>query len=146
MQLGEAHPPFSHVFLGTPKIREEPAAPLPEVATPWQLQSSEGRRFMPIQCMHCDNPPCTTVCPVGATYKREEDGVVVMDYDRCVGCRYCMTACPYAARTFNWERPVIPQERKEPFELWELTQEGPRASKSDIPKRRVGVVEKCIFS
>ncbi len=58
-------------------------------------------RFMPRPCLHCDEPPCVPVCPVGATYKRS-DGVVVMDYDRCIGCRYCMNACPYNSRYFDF--------------------------------------------
>ena len=59
-----------------------------------------SRVFVPRPCMQCDNPPCTKVCPVGATFKNEE-GVVVIDYDQCIGCRYCITACPYGARTFD---------------------------------------------
>jgi molybdopterin-containing oxidoreductase family iron-sulfur binding subunit len=59
------------------------------------------RRFIPRPCMQCDNPPCTPVCPVNASYKNEE-GVVVVNYDQCIGCRYCITACPYAARTFDF--------------------------------------------
>lgn len=59
------------------------------------------RRFIPRPCMQCDEPPCVPVCPVNATYKNE-DGVVVVDYDQCIGCRYCITACPYGARTFDF--------------------------------------------
>lgn len=58
-------------------------------------------RFMPRPCLHCDEPPCVDVCPVSATYKRA-DGIVVMDYDRCIGCRYCMNACPYNSRYFDF--------------------------------------------
>ena len=58
--------------------------------------------FLPVSCQHCDNAPCEKACPVGATY-RAEDGAVLVDYERCIGCRYCMAACPYGVRQFNWE-------------------------------------------
>jgi len=80
-------------------------------------------------CNHCDNPPCVRVCPTQATWKREEDGIVMMDWHRCIGCRYCVAACPYGSRSFNWRDP-------RPF-LEEIT--------ADYPTRTRGVVEKCTF-
>jgi len=59
--------------------------------------------IVPMQCMHCDNPACVTVCPTQASYKRE-DRIVAIDYDKCIGCKYCMTACPYDARKLNEDR------------------------------------------
>jgi Fe-S-cluster-containing dehydrogenase component len=64
--------------------------------------------YLPVQCQQCENPACVKVCPVGATWK-EPDGMVVVDYDWCIGCRTCMAACPYRARKFNWKEPVIPE-------------------------------------
>lgn len=62
--------------------------------------------FLPLSCQHCENPACTKVCPVGATYKDPDTGVVRQDYDKCIGCRMCMAACPYTGvRSFNWQEP-----------------------------------------
>jgi len=87
--------------------------------------------FIPRPCQHCDNPPCVNVCPVRATYK-DEEGIVRMDYDRCIGCRFCASACPYAARHFNWYAPAYPEKMRD-------------ALNPDVPIRPRGVVEKCTF-
>ena len=87
-----------------------------------------------VLCNHCDSPPCCRVCPTKATFKRD-DGIVVMDPHRCIGCRFCMAACPFGARSFNWGDP-----RKAPEEL---NPEFP--TNPDYPTRTKGVVEKCNF-
>jgi molybdopterin-containing oxidoreductase family iron-sulfur binding subunit len=94
---------------------------------------AEGKYYMPVQCMQCENPPCVKACPVGATWK-ERDGIVVIDYDWCIGCRYCMTACPYWARHFNWTEPQIPAAEVNPKTNYLGNRPRPR-----------GVVEKCHF-
>ena len=84
-------------------------------------------------CMQCDNPPCVRACPVDATYKRT-DGIVMMDQERCIGCRNCIAQCPYAARFFNWMEPAhTPEELSRPYSV-----------DYNYPHRK-GVVEKCIF-
>jgi Fe-S-cluster-containing dehydrogenase component len=92
-----------------------------------------GHFYMGTQCFQCANPPCVQVCPVGATWQ-EPDGITVIDYDWCIGCRYCMAACPYWARRFNWAEPVVPAEKVNPNQHYL----GNRAKKK-------GVVEKCTF-
>jgi len=69
----------------------------------------EDHFYMGVQCFHCENAPCIKACPTKATWK-EPDGIVVVDYDWCIGCRYCMAACPYYGRRFNWNEPVVPKE------------------------------------
>jgi molybdopterin-containing oxidoreductase family iron-sulfur binding subunit len=80
-----------------------------------------------VLCNHCDNPPCVGVCPTQATFRRDSDGLVMMDFHRCIGCRYCMVACPYGARSFNWHdaKPYI------------------KEINTKFPIRSKGVVEKC---
>jgi Fe-S-cluster-containing dehydrogenase component len=94
---------------------------------------AEGHFYLGTQCFQCANPPCVRVCPVGATWQ-EPDGIVVIDYDWCIGCRYCMAACPYWARRFNWSAPEVPVEELNPNQHYL----GNRA-------RRQGCVEKCTF-
>lgn len=88
--------------------------------------------WFPKPCFHCDNPPCTKVCPVGATFKRQ-DGIVLIDNERCIGCRFCMAACPYSTRSFNWGRPDNPQNSPVAY-----------SPETGVP-RRIGTVEKCDF-
>jgi len=85
-------------------------------------------KTVPVLCNHCDNPPCVKVCPTQATFKRD-DGLVAMDMHRCIGCRYCIGACPYGSRSFNWQDPRNGLDRQDP----------------DYPTRTKGVVEKCNF-
>jgi len=94
---------------------------------------TEAPYYFPRPCFHCDNPPCTKVCPVGATYKTQ-DGTVLIDNDRCIGCRLCMAACPYGVRCFNWGHPQNPPEA-------DVRGYSPEWG---YP-RKVGTVEKCDF-
>jgi molybdopterin-containing oxidoreductase family iron-sulfur binding subunit len=105
--------PFEHAF--PLQNHEHTADPLKE------------QSFL-VFCNHCDNPPCVRVCPTKATWKRD-DGIVMMDQHRCIGCRYCMAACPYGSRNYNWKDP-------RPFI---------KSRNPDYPTRSNGVVEKCTF-
>ena len=87
--------------------------------------------YQSTNCFHCDNPPCVKACPTQATYKMD-NGIVNVDYDRCIGCRYCMVACPYDNRVFNWRTPV----QEPPADV---------AVVGETPARPKGVVEKCTF-
>jgi molybdopterin-containing oxidoreductase family iron-sulfur binding subunit len=89
--------------------------------------------WFPKQCFHCDNPPCVKVCPVDATFKRQ-DGLVLIDNERCIGCKFCMAACPYSTRVFNWDEP------EQPFDIKNLAY----SPETNIPAK-VGTVEKCDF-
>ncbi len=99
------------------------------------------RRFLPRPCMQCANSSCTQVCPTGATYHRP-DGIVAVDYDKCIGCRYCIAACPYGARSFDYgetyEKDLNPHERQPSPEYGEYRRRDPKKSPS-------GNVRKCTF-
>ncbi len=89
---------------------------------------------MPKPCQQCDNPPCVSVCPVDATFKRQ-DGIVLIDNERCIGCRFCMAACPYSHRIFNWLEPIVADDHKgKPYDV-EL----------NVPQKK-GTISKCLFS
>ena len=94
---------------------------------------SEGVEHRPfaVLCNHCENPPCVRACPTKATFKRESDGIVLMDFHRCIGCRFCMVACPYGARSFNFRNP------REGLDADQIT--------PNFARRMRGVVEKCNF-
>ncbi|MBB3171408.1 4Fe-4S dicluster domain-containing protein [Parvibacter caecicola] len=88
--------------------------------------------YLPMGCQHCENPACVKVCPVGATYKDPETGVVRQDYGKCIGCRMCMAACPYTGvRSFTWEEPSYAI--------------GFATGDIEVPKHEKHVVEKCTF-
>jgi Fe-S-cluster-containing dehydrogenase component len=90
---------------------------------------------MPKPCFHCDNPPCVKVCPVDATFKRQ-DGIVLIDNERCIGCRFCIAGCPYSARVFHWHEPLksAPEDTERIYDV-EL----------NVPQRK-GTISKCLFS
>ncbi|MDI6763222.1 MAG: 4Fe-4S dicluster domain-containing protein [Thermodesulfobacteriota bacterium] len=125
-------PPWIEVFelpIGTSVTTHPPLRDLRKGATTSYTESpKEGKWYLPVQCNHCDNPPCVKVCPTGATYK-DKDGLVLMNYDKCIGCRICIVACPYSARRFNWLEFKLPSEEVNPL----------------VPVRYLGVVEKCTF-
>jgi Fe-S-cluster-containing dehydrogenase component len=100
----------------------------PDNANAHQSEEIHHRPFL-VLCNHCQNPPCVRACPTHATFKRESDGIVLMDFHRCIGCRFCMAACPYGSRSFNFRdpRPFIEEQNKA------------------FPTRMMGVVEKCNF-
>lgn len=101
-----------------------------------EMQESHNtpKFYMPKTCQHCDNPPCVSVCPVDATFKRQ-DGIVLIDNERCIGCRFCMAACPYSARMFHWQQPSGFEADKGLEYNIEL----------NVPQKK-GTISKCLFS
>lgn len=103
----------------------------PDQENEFQTEALEGKPFV-VLCNHCEHPPCVRVCPTQATFKRKKDGIVMMDYHRCIGCRFCMAACPYGSRSFNWRIPRTAKNLQ-------------RHRNPKYPTRTKGVVEKCTF-
>lgn len=89
--------------------------------------------YLPINCQHCDNAPCVRVCPVAALRKRD-DGIVFLDWERCIGCRYCLIACPYGIPAFNWHPPIQAPDNSQI-----------KIGAVEVPVRPTGVAEKCTF-
>lgn len=112
-----------HIHPGQNWIKVYPMQDAEHTAPYWQ----------PTTCMHCDEPPCVKVCPVDATFKRK-DGIVLIDSDRCIGCRFCMAACPYSSRVFNWEDPKLDKE----------IADKPYNCETSMPQK-IGTVGKCDF-
>ena len=124
----------NNVAVGTPKLSRENRIMF------WMemVKIVEGEEYpnirvsyIPRPCFQCENPPCTRVCPVRATYLTDE-GFIAQIYHRCIGCRYCMVACPYTVKVFNWFEPMWSEERLE-------------CVNPDVSMRQKGVVEKCTF-
>jgi len=111
----------------------------------YKMQEEEDTApyWMPTTCMHCDHPACVTVCPVDATFKRR-DGLVLIDNDRCIGCRFCMAACPYSTRVFNWSEPDYGEDSEEMMQMNMAHKEHNSIEFAGMPSK-IGTVDKCDF-
>lgn len=104
----------------------------PQVDTPKGTFPNLKLKFLPVNCQHCENPACVKACPVGATYKDQRNGLVMQDYSKCTGCRFCVVACPYSGvRQFNWKKPRYAI--------------GAAMGDADVTPHQADCVEKCTF-
>lgn len=117
---------------------KEPASE--SIDVPWGVFPDVEVAYLPVACQHCTDAPCVKVCPVQATFRRD-DGTVLVDYERCIGCRYCMAACPYGVRIFNWGDAEYAPGSVVGYGKKYVT-EGHLVFEPERPK---GVVEKCTF-
>lgn len=108
-----------------------------------QEEADTAPYWMPTTCMHCDHPACVTVCPVDATFKRR-DGLVLIDNERCIGCRFCMAACPYSTRVFNWKEPDY-GESSEIVMHMNMAHEPHNSIEFTGMPSKIGTVDKCDF-
>jgi Fe-S-cluster-containing dehydrogenase component len=119
----------NNVAFSTPAIAKEGRLMTWIQLVPIETRGSAAT--LPLMCQHCDRPPCADVCPTSATYLNPE-GIVAQIYPRCIGCRYCTNACPYAVKVFNWTSPEWPEPMQA---MWN----------PDVSVRSTGIVEKCTF-
>lgn len=111
----------------------------------YKMQEEEDTApyWMPTTCMHCDHPACVTVCPVDATFKRR-DGLVLIDNERCIGCRFCMAACPYSTRVFNWSEPDYGESSEIVLHM-NMAHEPKNSIEFAGMPSKIGTVDKCDF-
>lgn len=121
------------------------ASGAPAYGTSVLVDGAPHMEFLPVACQHCEDAPCEHVCPTGATYTDAETGTVLVDFEKCIGCRYCMTACPYGVRQFNWAKPQPLEGTSGTYQYgypYDCRKDGHLVYTQQRPE---GVVEKCTF-
>lgn len=132
---------WNRILTTAPNQKTTAAPPASEnIDVPWGVFPDVEMAYLPVACQHCDDAPCVKVCPVQATYRRD-DGTVLIDYERCIGCRYCMAACPYGVRTFNFGDPEYAPGGVVGYGK-DYVSDGQLVF---MPERAKGVMEKCTF-